>query len=95
MNFGSKFVYAKKRSAPTTNIELCQYDSFNDDPDTNVISAKFDHLVNLQDSHAGEPYFCSKCSAVLSKLSTLSDPSPLDKKKLGSVNFAAKKINYL
>ncbi|CAF0935328.1 unnamed protein product [Brachionus calyciflorus] len=73
MNFASAFVYARK-SKPFSS------DNCLPEPDTNVISAKFDHLVDMYDAHTGEPIFCSQCNAVLSKQSKITSSNDSKKK---------------
>lgn len=80
MNFASEYVLSKIRNLNEKNKE-----SFFQ-PDTNVISATFDHLVDSPNTHAGEAILCSKCSAVLSKHSKLADLND-DKKKLWICEF--------
>lgn len=86
MNFASDYVYKKKidNKEHNQNTGLCSLSL--PEPDTNVISARFDHLVETHNTHAGEPIFCNQCQAVLSKYSKLTD-SKENKKKIWVCEF--------
>lgn len=80
MNFASEYVLSKQKHTKS------EKDEHFFQPDTNVISATFDHLVDTQNTHAGEALYCSKCTAVLSKHSKISDIEN-DVKKLWTCEF--------
>ena len=67
MNFASEYVLKKKNLSSFQNKEKIF------EPDTNVISATFDHLIESKNTHAGDAIICSQCSSVLSKYSKISD----------------------
>ena len=77
MNFASDYIYAKKRSpmpAPalfgTTATAAGAGSLFYDDSDldTNVVSARFDQLVERSNTYTGDFYACTNCSATLSHI---------------------------
>ena len=58
---------------------------FTSEPDTNVVSMKFDQLVETCATHAGDPIKCGNCEAILSKISHINQ-----EKETGSVNDGKK-----
>ena len=75
MNFASDYVYAKKRMvlpapAPPGAAAATNESAFMDDSDldTNVVSARFDHLVERSNTYTGDFYPCNNCSAILSHI---------------------------
>ena len=76
MNFASDYVYAKKRlpmpaqpstfGAAATGAGSLFYDD--SDLDTNVVSARFDQLVERSNTYTGDFYACTNCSATLSHI---------------------------
>ena len=104
MNFASDFIYAKKRSqsqlpAPSTSsnggdnaggLFRCQTASNDDsDLDTNVVSAKFDQLVERSNTYTGDYYPCGNCGAILSCVSKVSQPNSIDNKSTWICDFCA------
>ena len=73
MNFASPFVYAAIKR--------------NDEADTNVVSAKFDSLVEPQNAFTGDSIACQNCSSFLSKISSLGSVSQLDGKRVWICEF--------
>ena len=81
MDFASTYIYSKKRGQQVAPSPAAfSFLTALPEPDTNVISARFDHLVEMHNTHAGEPSFCSQCKAVLSKHSKLSESNENNKK---------------
>jgi hypothetical protein len=74
MNFASDYVYAKKRlpmPAPPGGTAAARAESFfydDSDLDTNVVSARFDQLVERSNTYTGDFYACTNCSATLSHI---------------------------
>jgi hypothetical protein len=73
MNFASPYIYAAIKR--------------NDDVDTNIVSAKFDSLVEPSNAFTGDPLSCQNCSSILSKISSLSSASQLDGKRVWICEF--------
>lgn len=90
MYFASEYVLtedSKSRRAP--QIEACTagLPVQELEPDTNVVSMKFNSLVETHSTHAGDPIKCNHCEAILSKISTVSDESHLDGKRVWKCEF--------
>ena len=104
MNFASDYVYAKKRNAArppappmaggNSAIASCslinlELDETENDMDTNVVSAKFDQLVERSNTYTGDFYKCTNCPAILSRTSKVSEPSKLDNKRAWKCEFCS------
>lgn len=89
MYFASDYVYGKKRQILNAPIAAGISSSQAADTDTNVVSARFDQLVETSMTHAGDYYQCenANCDAVLSKLSKLSEQDPVTKKRTWACEF--------
>ena len=63
--------------------------SFFDDSDldTNVVSARFDHLVERSNTYTGDFYPCTNCGAVLSHVSKLGEVNAIDRKRKWICDF--------
>jgi hypothetical protein len=85
MEFASKFVLTNKRTNNNSNKNSRNSDY---EPDTNVISAKFNTLAEVENAHTGDPFICIKCDSVLSHISKLNE-SPDD---LALTSSTSKKI---
>jgi hypothetical protein len=72
---------------PASSSSASLYSSALDDPDTNVISIKFDNLIDLTNSHTGDPIRCNNCDAILSNCSKIQDPNSLTHKRLWKCEF--------
>ena len=64
MNFASEYVLAENKKKGGDD---------GGEPDTNVVSVKFNQLIETYQAHAGDPIKCGNCEAILSKISHLSD----------------------
>ena len=82
MNFASDYVLTKKVSPKPGSSLLDEIE-----PDTNVISTRFDHLVNCSNAYAGDPYKCNNCEALISNISKVIDSHSIDKKKSWKCEF--------
>ena len=93
MNFASDFVYARKGKAKLPEIEkkesaaASSFSLDDDELDTNVVSAKFDCLIETSNAHAGDPVKCQNCEAIFSKISKLSSPNPVNGKRIWQCEF--------
>ena len=91
MNFASEFVYARKGKSKKDNEETDKEASAlslkDYEPDTNIVSARFDHLIDTSNAHAGDSVKCQNCEAVLSKISKLSEPHAVSGKRVWQCEF--------
>lgn len=84
MNFASDFVLAKRcMSKPSLDPE--QEDDA--EPDTNIVSLKFNQLAEVCQPHTGNPIECSNCEGILSKFSAVSQVNPISGKRTWICNF--------
>lgn len=82
MNFASDYVLTNN------NLSSFQKKEKIFQPDTNVISATFDHLIESKNTHAGDAIICSQCSSVLSKYSKILDIKD-NRKKIWKCEFCS------
>ena len=99
MNFASDYVLVKKRSprsrsaskpsaGTSSTANLLDFVPVDEsDLDTNIISTRFGNLVEFAYAHAGDPYTCRMCDAVLSKLSELGHRDPITGKRTWKCDF--------
>ncbi len=82
MYFASDFVLAKHkiRSSEQESIE-------SNEPDTNIVSMKFNQLIETNYAHAGDAIKCFNCEAILSKISKISEEKLVDEKRLWTCEF--------
>jgi len=59
------------------------------EPNTNVILAKFDKLVEKNKTFSGDAYKCKNCEAYLSKISQVLDSSRFDKRRTWKCEFCS------
>jgi hypothetical protein len=68
-----------------TSASAFHLDASASEPDTNVVSMKFNQLVETCATHAGDPVKCGNCEAILSKISHIDE-----EKQTGSMNDGKK-----
>ncbi len=78
MNFASQYVLASAKTAAQA-----------DEADTNVVSAKFDSLVERCNAYTGDPFSCANCQVFFSKLSKLSDTTDTSGKRKWICEFCS------
>ena len=79
MFFSSKYVYQKQREV--------EKDAFDQEPDTNVVTIKFDKLKDISNMQAGDAIKCNNCDAYLSSISKVENLNTIDEQKQWKCEF--------
>ena len=86
MYFASEYVLASKAVKNTLVNNVILKEEL-DEPDTNIVSVKFNQLVETSLAHAGDPVKCDNCEAILSKISVVGNTLALDGKRIWICEF--------
>lgn len=79
MNFASEYVYTRPKPIREADQSF--------EPDTNILSVKFDHLYDKPDMFVGDPIKCKKCDVYLSHISNVELPDALTRKRRWQCDF--------
>ena len=85
MYFASEYVLASKavKNTLVNNVVKSEVD----EPDTNIVSMKFNQLVETSLAHVGDPIKCGNCEAILSKISVVGNTLAFDGKRIWICEF--------